>query len=95
MEARWAGLQYQEDEKAKEEIAETLVRWAYQKLEGGDWQGVSMASQLCCYRERAVRQHAKLQEEMDHIDVIPAMLVTVAQPPSRKKARIVACGNHL
>ncbi len=39
-------------------------------------------------------QYNQLQEEMENIETIPAMLVTVVRPPSRKKARIVACGNH-
>ena len=39
-------------------------------------------------------QYNQLQEEMGNIETIPAMLVTVVKPPSRKKARIVACGNH-
>ena len=39
-------------------------------------------------------QYNQLQKEMEYIETIPAMLVTVVKPPCRKKARIVACGNH-
>ena len=39
-------------------------------------------------------EYQRLRKQCDVIESIPGMLVSTLKPPSRKKARVVACGNH-
>ena len=40
-------------------------------------------------------EYQQLRKQCDVIESIPGMLVSTLKPPSRKKARVVACGNHV
>ena len=103
MEVQLSALQRQEDEKHEKEAEETLVtrqvglHEVRRDLE--DWRAAIGKEYKSLRDYNAIvpiseAEYAKLQEEMDHIEVIPSMLVTVVKPPNRRKARIVACGNY-
>ena len=40
-------------------------------------------------------EYQRLRKQCDVVESIPGMLVSTLKPPSRKKARVVACGNHV
>ena len=40
-------------------------------------------------------EYQRLRKEREVMESIPGMLVATLKPPSRKKARVVACGNHV
>lgn len=41
------------------------------------------------------REYQQIREECKVVESIPGMLVATLKPPARKKARVVACGNHV
>ena len=104
LEARLASLQAQEgDQQKNQEIEETLVNrqvdLAEVRRDLADWTEAIDKEYRSLRGYNAIEpiseeQYLELQRTMDYIEVIPSMLVTVVKPPNRKKARIVACGNH-